>query len=96
MILSNLVGRCFAPSPTGTEWGTQALQCLPPDPLTGRRAIQFLADCEDTSASREQTAPPEAVVSQERHPNPAPIPPARVPAPMPGAAAEAEQNPPFF
>ncbi len=34
MIFSNLVGRCFAPSPTGTEWGTQALQCLPPDPLT--------------------------------------------------------------
>ena len=34
MNFSNLVGRCFAPSPTGTEWGTQALQCLPPDPLT--------------------------------------------------------------
>ncbi|KAG8044297.1 hypothetical protein GUJ93_ZPchr0138g26 [Zizania palustris] len=34
MIFANLVGGCFAPSPTGTEWGTQALQCLPPDPLT--------------------------------------------------------------
>uniref|UniRef100_A0A8R7VFI3 Uncharacterized protein n=1 Tax=Triticum urartu TaxID=4572 RepID=A0A8R7VFI3_TRIUA len=34
MNFSNLVGRCFAPSPTGTEWGTQALQCLPSDPLT--------------------------------------------------------------
>lgn len=71
---------------------------MPPSGSTNSEELfkAFLADCEDTSASREQTAPPEAVVSQERHPNPAPIPPAQVPAPMPGAAAEAEQNPPSF
>ncbi|VAH76908.1 unnamed protein product [Triticum turgidum subsp. durum] len=28
VFLSNLVGRCFAPSPTGTEWGTPAYSFL--------------------------------------------------------------------
>ena len=104
MNFSNLVGRCFAPSPTGTEWGTswEMLRSesdwdgmgdpgpsMPPSGSTNSEELfkAFLADCEDASASREQTAPPEAVVSQERHPNPAP---------MPGVAAEAEQNPPSF
>jgi len=62
---------------------------MPPSGSTNSEELfkAFLADCEDASASREQTAPPEAVVSQERHPNPAP---------MPGVAAEAEQNPPLL
>jgi len=55
---------------------------MPPEKSTNSEELfkAFLADCEGTSASREQTAPPEEVVSQERHPNPAPIPPAQVPA----------------
>ena len=62
---------------------------MPPSGSTNSEELfkAFLADCEDASASREQTTPPEAMVSQERHLNPAP---------MPGVAAEAEQNPPSF
>ena len=61
---------------------------MPPSGSTNSEELfkAFLADCEDASASREQTAPSEAMVSQERHPNPSP---------MPGVAVEAEQNPPF-